>query len=72
MRSWAILGSNGSMVCSKHNIGGVGCNYRFNSLFVGVWCVIEYGHHLAHQHPNYSPYQLWGWLINGTWILQAH
>jgi hypothetical protein len=26
MRSWAILGFNGFIVCSKHSIGGVGCN----------------------------------------------
>jgi hypothetical protein len=24
-----------------HNIGGVGCNYRFNNLFFDVWCVIS-------------------------------
>jgi len=28
MRSWAILGFNRLTICSRHNIGGVGCNYR--------------------------------------------
>jgi len=60
MKSWATLGSNEPIVCSRHNIGGMGCNYKFKNLFLGVWCVIEYRHHSTHQHFNYSPYQLWG------------
>jgi len=60
MRSWAILGSNEPTICSRHSSGGVGCNFRFNNLFFGVWCVIKYMHHSTHQHPNYNFYQLWG------------
>ncbi len=56
MNSWAILGFDGPIVCFRHSIGGVGCNYKFNSLFLGVWCVIEYGHHSTHQHFSYNPY----------------
>jgi len=48
MKNWAILGFDGPTVCFRHNIGGVGYNYRFNNLFLGVWCVIEYGHHSTH------------------------
>jgi len=59
MKSWAILGSDGPIVCSMHNIGGVGCNYRFNNLFFDVWGVIEYEHHSTQQHPNYNLYQSW-------------
>jgi hypothetical protein len=39
------MGSDEPIVCSRHSIGGVGCNYKFNSLFFSVWCVIEYKHH---------------------------
>jgi hypothetical protein len=39
MKSWAILGSNKHIVCSKHNIGGEGCNYKFNNCFLHIWCV---------------------------------
>jgi hypothetical protein len=38
MKSWAILGSNGPIVCFRCNIGDKGYNYRFNTLFFGVWC----------------------------------
>ncbi len=60
MKSWAILGLDMPIVCSKHNIGGMGCNYKFNKKKFSVWCVIEYMHHSKHQHPNYNPYELWG------------
>jgi hypothetical protein len=38
MKSWAILGFNGLINCSKQNIGGVICNYKFNNLF--FLCVV--------------------------------
>jgi hypothetical protein len=63
MRSWAILGFNGTIVCSRHSIGGMGCNYMFSNLFINVWRVIKYKHHSTQQHPNYN--QLWGWVIDG-------
>jgi len=45
-------------------LGSMGCNYRPNNSFFGVWCVIKYEHHSTHQHPNYNPSQLWGWVID--------
>jgi hypothetical protein len=47
MRSCAILGFDRPIVCSRHNIGGMGCNYGFNNLFsmCGVWsstCIIQH------------------------------
>jgi hypothetical protein len=56
MKSWAISGSGGPTIYSMHSTGGMGCNYKFSNLFIGVWCVIKYGHHSTHQNPNYSPY----------------
>ncbi len=38
MRSWVILGSNESIVCFRHNIGGKKGNYNFNNLFFDVVC----------------------------------
>ncbi len=49
MKNWAILGFDKPIVYSRYNIGGVGCNYRFRNLFLGMWCVIEYG---IIQHTN--------------------
>jgi len=72
MKNWAILGFVGHIVCSRHNIGGKGYNCKFNNLFLGVWCVIEFGHFSMHLHLTYNPYQLWGSGINGIWILPAH
>jgi hypothetical protein len=72
MRSWAILGSNGHTFCSKHNIGSEGCNCKFRNLFLGVWCVIEFGHFSIYLHLTYSPYQSWGLGTDGVWILLAH
>ncbi len=43
MKIWTILGFDGpTIICSKNNIGGMGCNYRLNNLFFGAWCVIKY------------------------------
>jgi hypothetical protein len=39
MKSWVILGFNKHIVCSKHNIGGEGYNYKFNKFFLHIWCV---------------------------------
>jgi hypothetical protein len=50
MRIWVILGFNIPIVCYRHNINGVGCNYMFNNLFIGVWCVTKRGHHSMHLH----------------------
>jgi hypothetical protein len=72
MKSWAILGFNGHTICSKHNIVHKGCNYKFNNLFIGVWCVTEFGTFSMHLHLTYNPYQLWGLGTNGVWILLAH
>jgi hypothetical protein len=36
MKSWAILGFDILIFFSRHNIGGMICNYKFNSLFLGV------------------------------------
>jgi hypothetical protein len=52
--------SNAHIVCSKHNIGGEGCNYKFRSLFLSVWCVTKFMHHSMNLHFNYSLCQLWG------------
>ncbi len=30
MKSLVILGSNKHIIFSRHNIGGEGCNYKFN------------------------------------------
>jgi hypothetical protein len=60
MKSWAILGSNRYTICSKHNTNGEGCICKFNSLFLGVWCVTKFGHLSIHLHLTYNPYQLWG------------
>jgi hypothetical protein len=72
MKSWAILGFNGHTICSKHNIVGKGCNYKFNNLFLNVWCVTEFGNFSMHLRLTYNPYQLWGLGTNGVWILLAH
>jgi hypothetical protein len=72
MRSWAILGFDQHKVSSKHNIGGKGCNYKFNNLFLGVWCVTKSGHLSMHINLTYSPYQLWGLGIDIIWILPTH
>jgi hypothetical protein len=72
MGSWAVLGSDGHTICSRHSISGDGCNCKFNILFLGVWCVIEFGHLSIHLHLTYNPYQLWGLGIDGVWILSAH
>ncbi len=38
MKSWAILGFDGPIVCFRCNIHDKGYNYKFNTLFFGVWC----------------------------------
>jgi hypothetical protein len=58
MKTWAILGSNRHTICSKHNIGGEGCNCNFNNLFLGVWYVIKCKHLSMHLRLTYSLYQL--------------
>jgi hypothetical protein len=65
------LGSDGHIICSRHSISGGGCNCKF-ILFLGVWCVIEFGHLSMDLHLTYNPYQLWGLGTNGVWILSAH
>jgi len=55
-----FLGSNGHTICFRHNIGGKGCNCKFNNLFLDVWCVVKLGHLSMHLHLTYNPYQLWG------------
>jgi hypothetical protein len=72
MRSWVILGSNSHIVCSKQNISGEGCNYKFSSLFFNIWCVTKFVHHSMHLHFNYSLCSLWGKVINWIWILPTH
>jgi hypothetical protein len=72
MKSWATLGSNEHTICSKHKIGGEGCNYKFNNFFISVWCVTKFRHLSMYLHLTYSPYQLWGLGISGVWILLAH
>jgi hypothetical protein len=59
MRSWAILGFDEHIICSKHNIGGKGCNYKFNNLFLSVWYVIEFGH-LSMHTPHLQPLPIMG------------
>jgi hypothetical protein len=39
MKSWAILGFDKHTICSRHSISDEGCNYKFNNLILGVWCV---------------------------------
>jgi hypothetical protein len=60
MRSWVILGSNKHVGCSKHNINGEGCKYKFNNLFLNVWCATEFGHHLMHLHLIYKLLSIMG------------
>ncbi len=72
MKSWAISRSDKHTVCSRHSISGKGCNCKFNSLFLGVWRVTEFGHLLMHLHITYNPYHLWGLGTDGVWILLAH
>jgi hypothetical protein len=60
------------IVCCKHNISGEGCNYKFSSLSLGVWCVTKFMHHSMHLHFIYNLCQLWGYVINGVWILPTH
>ncbi len=50
------FGVNGHIVCSRHNIGGKGCNCKFNNLFLCIWRVIKFGHLSMHLHLTYSPY----------------
>jgi hypothetical protein len=38
MESWVILGFDRTIICFKHNFGGGGSNYMFNSLV--FWCVM--------------------------------
>jgi hypothetical protein len=72
MRSWAILVFDKHIVCFKHNTSGEGCNCKFSNLFLGVWCVIKFGHLSMHLHLTFNPYQLWGLGIDGVWILPTH
>jgi hypothetical protein len=43
MKSWAILGFDGPIVCFRCNICDKGYNYKFNTLFFGVWCWLSVG-----------------------------
>ncbi len=56
MRSWVILGFDTHIVYSKHGIGGEGCNYKFNNLFLDVWCVTKFMHRAMHLPPIYNLY----------------
>jgi len=57
MRSWAILGSDKSIqIYSVHNIGGEGCNCKFNNLFIGVWCVTKFMNLSMHLHFTHNLY----------------
>jgi hypothetical protein len=58
--NWAILGYNKVMVCSKHNTIGERCNYMFNNLFFGIWCVTGFEDYSMHLYLIYDLYQLWG------------
>jgi hypothetical protein len=71
-KSWAILGSDGHTICSKHNIGGDGCNCKFKNLFIGVWCVTKFKYLSIYLHLTYNPYQSWGLGTDGVWILPNH
>ncbi len=57
------FGVNKHTICSKHSTSGKGCNYKFNNLFLGVWCVIEFGHLLMHLHLTSNL------TIYGAWVL---
>jgi len=54
INSWAILRFNELVVCFKHNIHDGGCNYMFNNVFHGVWCVNEFKYHSKHLHFIYN------------------
>ncbi len=54
INSWAILACNDPIVCFRHNIHDGGCNYMFNNVFHGVWCVIEFRYHSMHLHFIYN------------------
>jgi hypothetical protein len=72
MKSWAILGSNRHIICLIHSNGGEGCNYKFGSLFLGVWCVTKFEYLSMHLRFTYNPYQLWGLGTNGVLIVPVH
>ncbi len=72
MKSWAILGFDKPIIYSKHNICGKGCNYRFSSLFLDVWCMSKCGCHSTHLYLIYGHCPSWGLIINGIWVLLIH
>jgi hypothetical protein len=72
MKNWAIMGSDEHTICSKPNIGGEGCNSKFNNLFLGVCCVTKFEHLSMHLYLTYNLKQLCGLGTNGVWILSAH
>jgi hypothetical protein len=72
MKSWAILGFDKPIIYSKHNICGKGCNYRFNSLFLDVWCMSKCGGHSTHLYFIYGHCPSWDLIINGIWVLLIH
>jgi hypothetical protein len=59
MSNWAILGFDGPTICFKYSNGGGGCNYRFNILFLGVWCLTKWGCHSTHLHFIYNLCPSW-------------
>jgi hypothetical protein len=71
MKSWVILGFNGHIICSRHNISDKGCNYKLSNFFLGVWCVTKFMHLSMHLHFTYNPYQLWDLGTDGVWILST-
>jgi len=69
MKNWAILGFIKLIICSKHNIAGKGCNYKFNNLFFNILCVIVFMYHLMDLHLIHNYYPSWGLGIGGIWTL---
>jgi hypothetical protein len=62
-KNWAILRFIKLIICSKHNIDGKGCNYKFNNLFFNILCVKEFMHHLVHLHLIHNCCPSWGLVL---------
>jgi len=54
MKSSVILGYVRPIIAS--NVDREACNWRFNNLFHGAWCVIRFMHHVMHPFHIYNFY----------------
>ncbi len=68
MKSSAILGFIGFIMCSKHNTSGERCNCEFKNLCGETKCK----HHSMHLHFIYNHCPSWGLGIDRVWIFLTH